>query len=38
MVYNIPGYINILSNLINEIIEILRNLYKDLAEDITFYI
>jgi hypothetical protein len=33
-----PKYINILLDLVNEIMEILRNLYKDLIEDITFYI
>jgi hypothetical protein len=38
MIYNIPGYINILLDLVNEIIEILKNLYKDLAKDIAFYI
>jgi hypothetical protein len=38
MVYNIPRYINILLDLVNEIIEILRNLYRDLAKDIAFYI
>jgi hypothetical protein len=36
--YNTPRYINILLDLVNKIIEILKNLYKDLIEDITFYI
>jgi hypothetical protein len=36
--YNTLRYINILLDLVNKIIEILRNLYKDLIEDITFYI
>jgi hypothetical protein len=38
MAYNIPRYINTLLDLVNKIIEILKNLYKDLAEDIIFYI
>ena len=33
-----PRYINILLDLVNKIIETLRDLYKDLIEDITFYI
>ena len=33
-----PRYINTLLDLVNKIIEILKNLYKDLIEDITFYI
>ena len=37
IIYNIPRYINILFDLVNEIIEILKNLYRDLIEDITFY-
>jgi len=38
IVYNIHGYINTLLDLVNEITETLKNLYKDLAKDITFYI
>ena len=38
IIYNILRYINILLNLVNKIIEILKNLYRDLAKDITFYI
>ena len=37
MAYNIPGHINTLLDLVNKITEILKNLYKDLAEDIAFY-
>jgi len=37
-VYSTPGHINTLLDLVNEIIETLRNLHKDLVEDIAFYI
>jgi hypothetical protein len=36
-VYNIPGHITTLSDLVNKIIGTLIDLYKDLMEDITFY-
>jgi hypothetical protein len=38
IVYSIPRHINSLLDLVNKIIETLKNLYKDLVKDITFYI
>jgi hypothetical protein len=38
IVYNILRYISILLDLVNKIIETLKDLYKNLAKDIAFYI